>query len=79
MAIHHADDAGVTGERAKRRARRVDTQATAIGVRMYKGQKLDKLVLGRHQQTLAAGTKRILGLAQIRHDQTDGIDSALRH
>ena len=79
MAIHHTDDAGVAGERAKRRTRRVDTQAAAIGVRMHKGQKLDKLVLGRRQQALAAGTKRILGLAQIRHDQADGIDRSLGH
>ena len=79
VAIHHADDAGIAGERAKRRPRRIDSQAAAIGVRMYKGQELDKLVLGRRQQALAAGTKRVLGLAQIRHDQTDGIDRSLGH
>ena len=49
VTIHHTDDAGVAGERAKRGARRIDTQAAAIGVRMHKGQKLDKLVLGRRQ------------------------------
>ena len=79
VAIHHADDAGVAGERAKRRARRIDPQATAIGIRMHKGQELDELVLGRRQQALAAGAKRVLGLAQIRHDQADGIDRALGH
>ena len=79
MAIRHADDSSVAGKRAKRRARRVDTQAAAIGVRMHKGQKLDKLVLGRRQQALATGTKRVLGLAQIRHDQADGIDRSLGH
>ena len=79
MAIRHADDASVAGKRAKRRARRVDTQAAAIGVRMYKGQELDELVLGRRQQALAAGTKRVLGLTQIRHDQADGVDRPLGH
>ena len=79
MAIRHADDAGVAGERAKRGARRVDTQAAAIGVRMHKCQKLDKLVLGRRQQALVTRTKRILGLAQIRHDEADGIDRSLGH
>ena len=79
VAIHHADDAGVARERAKRRARRIDTQAATIGVRMHKGQKLDKLVLGRRQQALVTGTKRVLGLAQIRHDEADGIDRSLGH
>lgn len=69
MAIRHADDASVAGKRAKRRARRIDTQAAAIGVCMYKGQELDELVLGRRQQALVTGTKRVLGLAQVRHDQ----------
>ena len=46
---------------------------------MHKGQKLDKLVLGRRQQALVARTKRILGLAQIRHDEADGIDCSLGH
>ena len=46
---------------------------------MHKGQKLDKLVLGRRQQALIACTKRVLSLAQIRHDQADGVDGALRH
>ena len=79
MAIRHTDDAGVAGERAKRGARRVDAQAAAIGVRMHKSQKLDTLVLGRRQQALATGTKRVLGLAQIRHDKADGIDRSLGH
>ena len=79
MAIRHADDASVAGKRAKRRTRRIDTQAAAIGVRMHKGQKLDKLVLGGRQQALVTGAKRVLGLAQIRHDQADSVDSALRH
>ena len=79
MAIRHTDDAGVAGERTKRRARRVDTQAAAIGVRMHKGQKLDELVLGRRQQALVACTKRVLGLAQIRHDQADGVNRSLGH
>ena len=47
--------------------------AAAIGVRMHKGQKLDKLVLGRRQQALVARTKRILGLAQIRHDEATAL------
>ena len=46
---------------------------------MHKGQKLDKLVLGGRQQALVTGAKRVLGLAQIRHDQADSVDSALRH
>ena len=79
MAIHHTDDAGVAGERAKRQARRIDAQAAAIGIRVHKGQEFDKLVLGGRQQALAAGTKRVLGLAQIRHNQADGVDSALGH
>ena len=79
MAIRHADDASVAGKRAKRRTRRIDTQAAAIGIRMHKGQELDELVLGRRQQALAAGTKRVLGRAQIRHDQADGIDRPLGH
>ena len=36
-------------------------------------------MLGRRQQALAAGAKRVLGLAQVRHDQADGIDRALGH
>ena len=79
VAIRHTDDAGVARERAKRGARRVDTQAAAIGVRMYKGQKLDKLVLCRRQQAFVARTKRVLGLAQVRHDQADGVNRPLRH
>ena len=79
MAIHHADDASVAGKRAKRRTRRIDTQAATIGVRMHKGQELDELVLGRRQQALVACTKRVLGLAQIRHDQPDGVDRSLWH
>ena len=79
MAIRHANDASVAGKRAKRRTRRIDTQAAAIGIRMHKGQELDELVLGRRQQALIACTKRVLGLAQIRHDQADGVDGALRH
>ena len=46
---------------------------------MHKGQELDELVLGRRQQALVARTKRILGLAQIRHNQADGIDRSLGH
>ena len=46
---------------------------------MHKGQELDELVLGRRQQPLVACTKRVFGLAQIRHDQADGVDGALRH
>ena len=79
MAIRHADDASVAGKRAKRRTRRIDTQAATIGVRMHKGQELDELVLGRRQQALVACTKRVLGLAQIRHDQPDGVDRSLWH
>ena len=79
VAIHHTDDAGIAGERAKRGARRIDAQAAAIGVRMHKSQKLDKLVLRRRQQALVTGAKRILGLAQIRHDEADGIDRSLGH
>ena len=79
MAIRHADDASVAGKRAKRRARRIDTQAAAIGIRMHKGQELDELVLGRRQQTLVACTKRVLGLAQIRHDQADGVNRPFGH
>ena len=79
VAIHHADDAGVARERAKRRVRRIDSQATTIGIRVHKGQELNELVLGRRQQALVARTKRILGLAQIRHDQADGIDRSLGH
>ena len=36
-------------------------------------------MLGRRQQALVACTKRVLGLAQIRHDQADGIDRSLGH
>ena len=36
-------------------------------------------MLGRCQQALVACTKRVLGLAQIRHDQADGIDRPLGH
>ena len=36
-------------------------------------------MLGRRQQALVTGTKRILGLTQIRHDQADGIDRSLGH
>ena len=36
-------------------------------------------MLGRRQQALVARTKRILGLAQIRHDEADGIDCSLGH
>ena len=79
VAIHHADDAGVAGERTKRRARRVNPQAAAISIRMHKGQELDELVLGRRQQALAAGAKRVLGLAQVRHDQADGVNRTLGH
>ena len=46
---------------------------------MHKGQELDELVLGRRQQALVACTKRVLGLAQIRHDQPDGVDRSLWH
>ena len=46
---------------------------------MHKGQELDEFVLGRRQQALVACTKRVLGLAQIRHNQADGVDGALRH
>ena len=46
---------------------------------MHKSQELDELVLGRSQQALVARTKRILGLAQIRHDEADGIDRSLGH
>ena len=46
---------------------------------MYKGQELDELVLGRRQQALVTGTKRVLGLAQVRHDQADGVDRPLGH
>ena len=46
---------------------------------MHKGQKLDKLVLGRRQQALIACAKRVLGLAQIRHDEANGIDRSLGH
>ena len=79
MAIRHADDASVAGKRAKRRTRRIDTQAAAIGIRMHKGQELDELVLGRRQQAFVACTKRVLGLAQIRHDQADGVNRSLGH
>ena len=79
MAIHHADDAGVARERAKRRASRIDSQAATIGVRVHKGQELDKLVLGRRQQALATGAKRVLDLAQVRHDQADGVDRPPGH
>ena len=79
MAIHHADDAGVARERAKRRVRRIDSQAATIGIRVHKGQELDELVLGRRQQALVARTKRILSLAQIRHNEADGIDRSLGH
>ena len=79
MAIHHTDDTGVARERAKRRARRVNPQAAAIGICVHEGKELDELVLGRRQQALAASTKRVLGLAQVRHDQADGIDGAPGH
>ena len=46
---------------------------------MHKGQELDELVLRRREQALAAGTKRILDLAQVRHDQADGVDRPLGH
>ena len=65
VTIRHADDAGVAGERAKRGARRVDTQAAAIGIRMHKGQKLDKLVLGRRQQALKIYIVAILRLNEL--------------
>ena len=46
---------------------------------MYKGQKLDKLMLGRRQQALVACGKRVLDLAQVRHDQANGVDRPLGH
>ena len=46
---------------------------------MHKGQELDELVLGRRQQAFVACTKRVLGLAQIRHDQADGVNRSLGH